>query len=318
MLALEEHCHACEHESPAEQHRLRISKSMTTVSVLGLGRLGTAVTSALIDAGITPSVWNRNVARAYAFEGRARIATNPENACAASEIIVLCVSDYAASMEVLDAAADAELADRTLVQLTSGTPSDARTLQAWCRMHRMHYLDGAIIGQTDAVGTGAVIAFYSGEESAFERYRSELAALGNACYFLGEAAGAAAALECALLEYYYGATLAMLHGAALCESENIPLTHYFKALKNLDALNANTAETARAMIDRENYYGLDRNLKTHLAQLRHIQRLSHDNEVEPRLPDTLMQIYKKAISAGHGTDAIAAAFEVLRSSKDSA
>ena len=70
------------------------------------------------------------------------------------------------------------------------------------------------------------------------------------------------------------------------------------------------------MIDRELYRGIDCALSTHLAALRHIQRLSHDNEVDTRLPDVLMAAYKKAVAAGHGDDEIAAVFEVLRRSGD--
>ena len=37
-----------------------------------------------------------------------------------------------------------------------------------------------------------------------------------------------------------------------------------------------------------------------------------DNEVEPRIPDTIINAFKKAGAAGFGDDEIAAVFEVLR------
>ena len=43
-------------------------------TVIGLGRIGSAVAGALAEAGVALTVWNRNPARAYAFEGRARVA----------------------------------------------------------------------------------------------------------------------------------------------------------------------------------------------------------------------------------------------------
>ena len=108
----------------------------------------------------------------------------------------------------------------------------------------------------------------------------------------------------------------MLHGAALCESEQLPLSLYFQTVKAVAPRLSATADTARTMIDREIYSGVDCALSTHLAALRHIQRLSHDNEVDPRLPDTIMAAYKKAVVAGYGDEEIAAVFEVLRRSSD--
>jgi len=284
-----------------------------TTTVIGLGRMGSALAGALADAGVPLTVWNRNPARAYAFEGRARLARNAAEACQASELVLLSLSDYSAGIEVMDDIADqAELADKTLVQLTSGSPADARTMDAWAGMHGMHYLDAAIVAYPNAVGSAQAVLFYAGDEQRYERYRPTLGVLGGVHQFVGEAIGAAATLDCAVLEYYYGATLAMLHGAALCESEQLPLNLYFQTVKAVAPLLVATADTARTMIDRELYTGVDCALTTHIAALRHIQRLSHDNEVDTRLPDTIMAAYRKAAAAGHGDEEIAAVFEVLR------
>ncbi|MBK6658906.1 MAG: NAD(P)-dependent oxidoreductase [Proteobacteria bacterium] len=289
--------------------------SHPATAMLGLGRMGSALAGALADATVPLTVWNRNPARAYAFEGRARLARSAAQACAEAELLVLSLSDYSAGIEVMDEVAEqVELADKTLVQLTSGSPADARTMDAWAGMHGMHYLDGAIVAYPNAVGSAQAVLFYAGDEARYERYRPTLAAFGGVSQFVGEAIGAAATLDCAVLEYYYGATLAMLHGAALCESEQLPLTQYFQTIKAVAPLLNATADGARTMIDRENYSGVDCAMSTHVAALRHIQRLAHDNEVDTRLPDVLMAAYKKAAAAGHGDDEIAAVFEVLRRS----
>ena len=291
--------------------------SHPATTVIGLGRMGSALAGALAEAGVPLTVWNRNPARAYAFEGRARLARSAAEACANAELVVLSLSDYSAGIEVMDDVAEQiELVDKTLVQLTSGAPADARTMDAWAGMHGMHYLDAAIVAYPNAVGSAQAVLFYAGDEQRFERFRPTLATLGGVSQFVGEAIGAAATLDCAVLEYYYGATLAMLHGAALCESESLPLSLYFQTVKSVAPLLSATADTARTMIDREIYSGVDCALSTHITALRHIQRLSHDNEVDTRLPDTLMAAYKKAVAAGYGDEEIAAVFEVLRKSSD--
>jgi 3-hydroxyisobutyrate dehydrogenase-like beta-hydroxyacid dehydrogenase len=285
-------------------------------AVLGLGRMGAALARALAAGGLEVTVWNRSPARAYALEREARVARSPGAACAGAGFIVLSLSDYSAGMEVMDAAtAEADLGRKVLVQLTSGSPTDARTMHAWARMQGLRYLDAAIVGYPQNVGTPAALLFVAGDEAAYEECRDALALLGTV-HFVGEAPGAAAALDCAVLEYYYGATLAMLHGAALCESEALPLAPYFNIVKALAPLLTTTADAARTMIDRELYAGTECTLDVHVAALRHIQRMSHDNEVEPRFPDTLMHAYRRALGAGHGSDEIASVFEVLRRHRD--
>jgi 3-hydroxyisobutyrate dehydrogenase-like beta-hydroxyacid dehydrogenase len=286
-------------------------------AMIGLGRMGSALAGALAEAGVPLTVWNRNPARAFAFEGRTRVARSASEACSSAELVVLSLSDYSAGIEVMDEVAEhIELADKTLVQLTSGSPADARTMDAWAGMHGMHYLDAAIVAYPNAVGSAQAVVFYAGDEQRFQRYLPTLGAFGGVSQFVGEAIGAAATLDCAVLEYYYGATLAMLHGAALCESEQLPLGQYFQMIKAITPQLGATADSARTMIDRERYSGVDCALDTHIAALRHIQRLCHDNEVDTRLPDTLMATYKKAIAAGYGDEEIAAVFEVLRKRAD--
>jgi 3-hydroxyisobutyrate dehydrogenase-like beta-hydroxyacid dehydrogenase len=287
--------------------------SHPNVSLLGLGHMGTAMAECFAAAGVPLTLWNRTPAKAFAFAGRAEIAPTAGEACGASDVIVLSLSNYSAGLEVLDdATSTTELGGKTLLQLTSGSASDARTMHAWARMHGLNYIDAAIVAYPKTVGTDSAVLFYAGDEAMWQQYQDTFSLLGGMNRFVGDSIGAAATLDCAVLEYYYGATLAMLHGAALCDSENFPLTEYFYIVKALAALLTATADNARAMIAKEMYAGTDCALDVHVAAIRHIQRMSHDNEIDTRVPDTIMSAYKKAAAAGYGDDEIAALFETLK------
>ena len=58
-------------------------------TVIGLGRMGSALAGCLAEAGVPLTVWNRTPARAYAFEGRARIARSAAQACADTELVLM-------------------------------------------------------------------------------------------------------------------------------------------------------------------------------------------------------------------------------------
>ena len=286
---------------------------MPSVTAIGLGRVGGALARVLLDAGVPLTVWNRNPARTYDLESRAAIGLNAAAACAASEVIVMCLSQYATALEVLDGVAGSTSLDgKTLLQFTSGTPSDARAMQAWANMHGMNYLDIALIDQPSTLGQDDTVIIAAGDEPAWHRAQPVLGSLGGRVRYAGDNPGAAAALACGVLQYYYGLALSMLHGAALCDSENVPLNEFFFLAKGLGERITTTADEAREMIRRERYDGDGATLSSHVPLLRHIQRLSHDNEVHPRMADIVIAAYKKAVASGHGDDDLAALFEILR------
>lgn len=283
------------------------------ISLLGLGRVGTAVARRLCAQGVALTVWNRTAARSYAFDGRAAVGLSVAAACQASEIIVLCLDDYSTSLELMDAVADdSSLAGKLLVQLSSGTASDARTLAAWAQMHQLQYLDGAVLAPPTPADTNSGICVFSGPEESWEAGRDSLSLAAGLVRYVGEEIGRAATLECALRSYVHGASLAMLHGAALCESEGHALTEYFFLAKRLGEQLANTADSGKDMIARTLYAGDVCRVATHLRLQRHVQRMSHDNEIDTQLPDTVSQLMKKAQAAGYGDDEITALFEILK------
>jgi 3-hydroxyisobutyrate dehydrogenase-like beta-hydroxyacid dehydrogenase len=104
---------------------------MTTISILGLGAMGTALAQTLLRKGHAVTVWNRTRSRAEPLAAAgATVAESPSEAIAASELTIVCVVDYAVARGILAQAEDA-LAGRELVNLTNGTPGDASQFGAW-------------------------------------------------------------------------------------------------------------------------------------------------------------------------------------------
>jgi 3-hydroxyisobutyrate dehydrogenase-like beta-hydroxyacid dehydrogenase len=99
---------------------------MTHVTVVGLGPMGRALAGALLDAGLTVTVWNRTAARADELLGRgARWAATPGEAVAASAVTLINVVDHDVLDGLLEAAGSA-VDGRVIVGLTSDTPHRAR------------------------------------------------------------------------------------------------------------------------------------------------------------------------------------------------
>src|SRR5262245_56540756 len=127
---------------------------MEQVSVIGLGLMGSALAEALLRARLSVTVWNRTASRCTRFETLgARVASTAASAVAVSEVLLVCLSNYTATEEVLEARdVRTTLKGKTLIQLSSGTPQEAREAAARARELGTRYLDGAILAYPSHMG----------------------------------------------------------------------------------------------------------------------------------------------------------------------
>jgi 3-hydroxyisobutyrate dehydrogenase-like beta-hydroxyacid dehydrogenase len=115
------------------------------VTVLGLGAMGSALTRAFLTAGRPATVWYRTPEKAAALVAAGAATTGTaEAAVAANRLVVVRLRDHRSVHEVLDPVGDA-LAGRVLLNLTTGTPEQARELDAWARERGAEHLDGGIM-----------------------------------------------------------------------------------------------------------------------------------------------------------------------------
>jgi 3-hydroxyisobutyrate dehydrogenase-like beta-hydroxyacid dehydrogenase len=275
---------------------------MADVTVLGLGNMGGALARAFRDAGHNVTGWSRSSATMSAAE-----------ACVRSDLIVACVSDYDATREVLAAPGVAHgLVGKTLVQLASGGPADARGLAEWAQGAAVRYLDGAIASYPARIGDAPTIIFYSGDHTAYDLHSATLVALGGRPTFVGEDPGLAAAADLAWLSFLYGTMLGLLQGAAFLQAEGADPSIVFRAVPSFGIEIAAEAEYARSLIHRRSYHGDQATLDVHLAAMEHIVAAAGESGVNAALPTLVRDITARAVAAGRGGEEIAALLEELR------
>lgn len=281
------------------------------VTVLGLGSMGSALAAALSDRGHPTTVWNRSAHKAEALVARGALpAATAGEAVAASPLIVACVLDYDALRTVLDPVADT-LAGRTLVNLTSGSPEQARETAEWARSHGADYLDGAIMTTPPGVGSPEMMFFYSGPEPVFEAHRPILAALGDPLY-LGADPGTASLYDAALLGLMWAVLTGWLHGTALVGAEGTQATAFTPvAVRWLTAV-AGFMTTYAPQVDAGRYPGDDATVDVQIATIDHLLHAAEARGLDNALPALLKATMERAKAAGHGSDSYASVIEVLR------
>ncbi|MFD0687673.1 NAD(P)-dependent oxidoreductase [Actinomadura fibrosa] len=280
----------------------------TSVTVLGLGLMGSALAAALLDAGYTTTVWNRSAAKAepLAAKGAVAAATAAE-AIEASPLVIVCLSVYANAEEVL---ADGALAGRTVVQLTNGTPRQARDLADHVTGHGARYLDGGIMAVPQMIGRPEALILYSGDEDAFAAHRDVLAALGSPRH-VGADPGLAPLFDLALLDAMYGMFAGFAHAVALVRSEKVAATVFEPmATAWLTAMMRSFPEQARAVDAGE--YGTDvSSVATSQVAFPGLIATSEDQGVDPSLLLPMRDLLDRAVASGHGDDGLARLIPLL-------
>jgi 3-hydroxyisobutyrate dehydrogenase-like beta-hydroxyacid dehydrogenase len=278
--------------------------------------MGSALARALLQAGYRTTVWNRTVekARSLAAAG-AILAASVREAVEAAEIIIVNVTDYAATATLLqDDDVASGLRGKLVVELTSGTPHAARDAGRWAAERGARYLDGAIMATPDFIGTEHGTILVSGPPQVFESANDVFRALGGNVQHIGEDLGLANALDSALLALMWGALFGALHSIAVCRAEGIgldELTRQWEALAPVvqglvtDLLKRTHA--GRFAGDHETLSSIS----PHHSAFQHLLELMAEHKIDRSILDGYDAIFRRAIAAGHLHDDFAAMSQFL-------
>ncbi|MFF1506828.1 NAD(P)-dependent oxidoreductase [Streptomyces sp. NPDC058326] len=289
----------------------------SSVTVMGLGSMGSALAAVLLEQGHETTVWNRSAHKAQPLVDRgARLATTPEEAIAASPVTIACVLDYEALHTVLDPVAGS-LAGKVLVNLTSGSPEQADEAAAWARSYAADYLDGAILTTPPGVGSPETMFLYSGSHTVFEAHRPTLGALGDPLY-LGTDPGLASLYDAALLGLMWSTMTGWLHGTALVGAEKIPATAFTPVAIRWLTTVTGFLTTYAPQVDAGRYPGDDATVDVQIAAIDHLIHAAAARGIDNALPELLKSAMERAKAAGHGSDSYASVIEVLRNPADGA
>lgn len=277
-----------------------------TISVVGTGRMGAALVRALLNQGYSVTLWNRTPAKALPLATLgAQIAPTLSDAVTAADLVIVNVNDYATSDHLLRApAVTSALRGRTLLQLTSGTPAQARTMATWADQQAISYLDGAIMAPPNLIGEPGCTLLYAGPSALYEQYQPTLLALGGNAVYLGDDVGYASTLDNALLAIVWGAMFATLQGAAICTAERFPLAVYAEAIPAILPAVAESATDIVKRIEQGQFAG-ETSLGTvdlHNGGVRQLLQLCQAHGIDLAVPAAFAHLFQLGISAGHGQD----------------
>jgi len=284
-----------------------------SVTMIGLGDMGSALARAFVGQGHTLTVWNRTGERSEPFrELGAAVAKDAADAVAVSDVVVVCLTSYAASHEVLAASEVAPLLrGKVVVQLGNGVPTEVKAAHEWFAEHGVTYLDGSIMTYPDQIGTDLSKILVSGDMASFDRCRGLFDCLGGDIRFLGDNPITSAVVNSSALGFLYVTAHAFLNSAALCEAGDGPVDALVDVVGSwLPGLPAAFGKYAR-MIEARSYdeYGLG--LANGAENLLAILEYGTIAGVDTSLFASTHRSFESAKASGHGPN-LAAVIETLR------
>ena len=285
-------------------------------SIVGLGTMGSTLARLLLRNGYRVTVWNRTRAKADALVRDGAIAASSAAAAvAASPIVVVCVYDYNAANDILDTKdVGAELAGRVLIQLTTGSPKDARDSEAWAHRHGAQYVDGAIQAAPSQMARPDTTILVSGAQPAFRQSEPVLNVFGGNVKYLGEPVGAASAMDLATLSYVYGATVGFFHGARIAESEGFRVDEYGSLVAEISPTFGEFFRHEGRVIQSGNYAVTESPLRISVEATERLAQAARAARINAELPTFVSGLFKRAMAAGYGEEEVAAVIKVLRAS----
>ena len=285
---------------------------MNKVSIIGLGAMGSALAKGFLKRDHPTTVWNRSAEKANALvkEGAVR-ASSVAEAVAASELVVICLLNYDTVYEALGPASDA-LAGRVLVNLTNGTPAQARDMAKWTAEHGADYLDGGIMAIPPMIGALESLVLYSGSKKAFDAHEKQLATLGTSKY-LGSDAGLAPLHDLALLAGMWGMFAGALHATALVGTENVEAKEFMPLLIPwLNAMTEGLPQMAEQIDTRDYTKDVISNLAMQAVAYLNLIEASKAQGISTELIAPMHDLMKRGVTAGHSTADLSSLIELIR------
>lgn len=281
---------------------------MSDVTVLGCGNMGSALARAFIGAGHRTTVWNRTVERTRPLVAAgANLASSVVGAVAASPLVAVCVADYQATRALLSPSEVASLlSGHSLVELSTGTPEDARGAERWANALGAAYIDGAIMTYPENIGKPEALILFAGEDAVWQRCRPLVACLGGRTVHLGRDVGSAAAVDLALLSKFLGACAGAAHAASICEAEGIDLSHVLALMDDGD-----DSKDILGVIKSQQLANPGATINTWHGAVEIIGRQVRDSGISGVVPEFISSLTKQAIASGNGDEHIAALYKLL-------
>ena len=286
---------------------------MERIGFVGLGTMGASMAANLARAGAPLTVWNRTAGRASALlELGAREAATPAELAAASDVVVVCVSDTPDVEAVLFGSAgvsDGAAPGALIIDCSTISPAATRDFGSRLAERGIGMVDAPVSGGSEGARLGTLTIFVGGSDTDVARARPVLEAIGRTITHLGPLGNgqAAKAVNQVIIG---GAYLGVAEGIVLGIRAGLDPHLLVEALAGGAAQSWVLANRSGPMIDDE--YPLGFRLALHRKDLGIALELAAATEVMLPVAMLAAALEDRLLEGGHGDEDMSVLARAIR------
>jgi len=164
---------------------------MKRVTFIGLGKMGAAMATRLLEMGVPLTVYNRSQSKAQVFAQKgAQVAPSIAEAVSNADIIISCLFDDRSVIEtsVGDTGIIAHMKPSSIhIGTATILPSTGEQLHDEHQKHNKHYISTAVLGVSKVAYAGKLITYYAGKQQFNQDCEQILGKFSERVIHMGEA-----------------------------------------------------------------------------------------------------------------------------------
>jgi 3-hydroxyisobutyrate dehydrogenase len=288
--------------------------SLPRVGFIGLGTMGAAMAASVQRAGFSLIAWNRSPGRGDALAAAgATLAPTPAAVAAASDVVIVCVSDTRDVEAVLfgeDGVAAGAAPGTLVIDCSTIDPGETRAFAARLAARGIRFVDAPVTGGSEGAVKATLAILVGGEAADVERARPILQAMGTSITHFGPA-GAGQAAKAVNQVILAGTYLGVAEGMVLAIKAGLDPEQVVTALSAGAAQSWVLANRSGRML--ANDYPLGFKVALHLKDLGIALALAREAGAALPVSALAAQLEAGLIANGHGDDDMSALARAIRS-----
>lgn len=205
---------------------------MVKVAFIGTGLMGQPMAQRLLEAGLSVVAYNRTPSKLEPLRASgAEIVDSPENAIATSDCVILMLTNAAAIGELLlSEASRQQLPGRTVIQMSTITPTESREFGEAVVAAGGHYLEAPVLGSIPEAKSGNLQVMVGASPEQFQKWSEFLKHFGSEPMLIGPV-GSAAAMKLALNQLIASLTTAFALSLGFVQQQGVDVQPFMQILR---------------------------------------------------------------------------------------
>lgn len=268
------------------------------IAFLGSGLMGYPMIERLLRNGDQVWVWNRTASRAKGLaQAGATVVTSVQDALAATEVVILMLTDGPAVDEVLFSRGQQwPLEGKTIIQMGTIGPDESVSLQKKVFTQGGEYLECPVLGSRNEARDGKLILMAGTTPEKFEQWGPLLSVFGEDIVYAGQV-GQAAVLKLALNQLIAAHAVSFSFSLALVQSYGVKVDLFREILKK-STLGAPMFERKLPNWLKRDFHQPNFPTKHLLKDVRLIQKTATDQHLAGEHVNALESLFARAVSRG--------------------